>query len=557
MSANGRRKWILAAALVAATLLAYVPSIRGGFIWDDDFYVTGNVNLRSAEGLRAIWLDRSATPQYYPVTHTSFWIEYHLWGLDPLGYHVVNVLLHAAAAILFALILESLGIPGAWLAAAVFALHPVHVESVAWITERKNTLSGVFYLGAALAFLRADRSPRGRPVALALYIAAVLSKSVAASLPVALAIVLFWKRGRLDRRETRWLAAMLVFGAVAGLQTAFLERVQVGAEGRDFDLSLAERTLVAGRAVWFYLGKLAWPARLSFVYEKWSIDAGAWIPWLFPAALVASFAALWALRDRIGKGALAAFAFFVMTLFPALGFLNVYPMRYSFVADHFQYLASLGPIALAAAAASRASARARRAAPALAASILLALGARTWAQGHAYADLDTLWRHTIASSPKAFMAHYNLGKMLAEKGRVDEAIAHYEEALRAKPDLVEGIVNLANAYADRHRTEEAIGMYRRALAIDPRWTLAHYNLGLALEEAGRPGEALEAYRGAIEVDPRFGAAYNNMAILLFRKGDFAAAWAAVRAARANGVAPHPEFLRALAERMPDPGRSGR
>lgn len=553
MTANDKRKALLGAALVTVTLLAYLPAIRGGFIWDDDFYVTGNVHLRSADGLRAIWLDRSATPQYYPMTHTTFWIEYHLWGLDPLGYHVVNVLLHAAAAILVALVLEALGIPGAWLAAAVFALHPVHVESVAWITERKNTLSAVFYLGSALAFLTSERRPRGRWLALVLFVAALLSKSVTASLPVALAIAIVWKRGRLGRDEIRWLAAMLGIGVVAGLQTVALERGQVGAEGREFALSFAERVLVAGRAVWFYLGKLVWPARLSFVYEKWSIDAGTWLPWFFPAGALAAIAGAWAMRRRIGTGTLAALVFYGITLFPALGFLNVYPMRYSFVADHFQYLASVGPITLAAAWVAGFE-RGRRRAAVAAAVVLVALGARTWAQGHAYADLDTLWRRTIESSPRAFMAHYNLGKMLAEKGRVDEAIAHYEEALRVKPDLVEAIVNLANAYADRHRTEDAITMYRRVLAIDPRMAAAHYNLGLALEETGRPEEALEAYRGAVAADRRFGPAYNNLAILLYRRGEVAAAWTAVRAARANGVTPHPEFIRALSERMPDPGR---
>jgi protein O-mannosyl-transferase len=549
--------------MVAATLAAYVPALRGGFIWDDDFHVTQNRNLDDLDGLRRIWLTTTATPQYYPLTHTTFWIEHHLWGVNPLGYHVVNVLLHAASAVLLFLVLSTLGVPGACLAAAVFALHPVHVESVAWVTERKNTLSGLFYLASAMVFLRSflgsdgsGRWSRRAPAAAAgLFVCGLLSKTVVATLPVALAMALLWKRGRIERRAASWLAAMLAVGAAAGLLTVWLEKHQVGAQGREFSLSLAERVLVAGRAVAFYLGKLLWPHPLAFVYPRWNLDAGSAAQWLFPAAAAAAFVGLWLARKRIGTAPVVALAFFVVTLGPALGFLNVYPMRFSFVADHFQYLASIGPIALFSAGAARLAEKLPRRIPrrAWAVPLLAVLAVLTWRQGGAYKDLDTLWTRSIEASPDSFMAHYNLGKMLAERGRTDEAFAHYREALRANPEMAEAMVNLGNQLADRGKLHEAVELYERVIRLDPKRERAYYNLGIALEELGRRDEARKAYENAIRLKPDMTAAHANLAVLLYQQGRYAEAWREVHASTRFGGRPHPDFLRALGQKLPDPG----
>ena len=341
-----------------------MPALRGGFNWDDDAYVTNNLTLRSVHGLSQIWGQLTATPQYYPLVFTSFWLEYHLWGLNPLGYHVVNVLLHALAAMLLWRVLVRLQLPGAWLAAGIFALHPVAVESVAWVTERKNVLSAVFYFAAALAYLRwrddgttttglrATSSWRSLVLyllSLALFICALFSKTVTASLPAALLLVIWWKHGRIAGRDVWPLLPFFVAGAALGLVTSWLERTHVGANGPEWALSFFDRCLIAGRALWFYAGKLFWPANLTFIYPRWQIDPGIWWQWLFPAAAIALVMILWSLRGRIGRGPLVAVLFFAGTLLPALGFANVYPMRYSFVADHFQYLASVGLIVLAAA----------------------------------------------------------------------------------------------------------------------------------------------------------------------------------------------------------------
>ncbi|MEO6436814.1 MAG: O-GlcNAc transferase, partial [Tepidisphaeraceae bacterium] len=260
--------------LIALTLVAYGPALRGGFIWDDDDYVTENVNLRSAEGLSRIWLAPTASPQYYPIVFTTFWVEHQLWGVGASGYHLVNVLLHATAALLLWRVLKSLTVPGAYLAACLFAVHPVHVESVAWISERKNVLSAVFYFAAALAYVacympmpRSKNSHAETPkprsnlylLSLLLFIAALLSKTVTCSLPAALLLVMWWKHGRLTRGDIASLAPFFLIGFVFAMFTVWLERSHVLAVGPEWDLSLIDRLLLAARAIWFYATKLIFP----------------------------------------------------------------------------------------------------------------------------------------------------------------------------------------------------------------------------------------------------------------------------------------------------------
>ncbi len=335
---EGWRPWLIAAALLVATLAAYQPAWNGGMLWDDDKHVT-SPELRSPDALPRIWFDVGATQQYYPVVHSAFWIQHRLWGDATTGYHIVNVVLHVLSALLLFLILRQLAIPGALLAAAVFALHPVHVESVAWITELKNTLSGVFCLLAALAYLRYDRNRNASTYAISfgLFVLALLSKSVTATLSGALLVVLWWQRGRLGwRRDVVPLLPFMGVGAASGLFTAWVERTHIGAEGPEFSLTLVERALIAGRAIWFYLAKLLWPIDLVFIYPRWQVSQGEAWQYLYPAGVVVLLATLWLLRKR-SRAPIAALLIFAGTLFPVLGFFNVFPFRYSFVADHFQY----------------------------------------------------------------------------------------------------------------------------------------------------------------------------------------------------------------------------
>lgn len=502
------RAW--AALLVAATLVAYLPAIQAGFIWDDDRYVTENALLESAGGLAKIWFQPGATIQYYPLVFTSFWVEHAIWGENALGYHAVNVALHAASAILLLAILRGLALPGALLAAFLFALHPVHVESVAWITERKNVLSGVFTLAAGFVYLRAsgwfaaraERAPdaRAHALAFALFLCALLSKTVACTFPAALLVVAWWRRGALRIRDAAPLAPMLAAGAVLGATTAWLERTNVGATGPDWALSFADRVLIAGRAPWFYLSKLAAPIDLTFIYPRWRPDAADIAQWVYPLATLAVLAALWRFRARIGRGPLAAALFFGGTLFPALGFINTYPMRYSFVADHFQYLASVGPIALAAAGLAR-LVRARGAALGAGAALAVALAALTWRQAAIYESLDTLYADTLRKNPAAWMAHNNLGVVLFDRGQLDAAGEHYAAALREKEDAYEVHNNVGRLQLVRGRTDEAIASFRRALEIKPDVGRIYSNLGEALEQKGLVEEAFAQFDKGAELWP--------------------------------------------------------
>ena len=525
------RPWLLALVLVIATFVAYFPALRGGFIWDDDDHVTNNPVLRSLGGLESIWFKPGATVQYYPLVYTSFWAEYHLWKLQPLGYHLVNILLHALNAILLWYVLRRLGVPGSWWAAAIFALHPVGVESVAWITERKNVLSGLFYLLAALAYLRfrplTDREAvracdwRYYPLVLVLFLCALLSKTVTCSLPAVLLLLVWWKNGRVERRDVLALSPLFVLGVASGLMTAWMEK-RAGASGAEWALSFVQRCLVAGRALWFYTGKLFWPHNLTFIYPRWEIDAGAPWQYLFPVAALTALIALWRLRARIGRGPLVAVVFFAGTLVPALGFFDVFPFRYSFVADHFQYLASVGLVALAAGAGTalcnRATPWGKHFGAAAATVMLIVLGSLTWKQAHIYRDAQTVWQDTIAKNPQCWMAHLHIGNHLLELGEVQEAISHDQEAVRIKPDSAMAHNNLGTALMGQGRLQEAIGHYEQALRIKPDFAGAHNNEGNALAQLGRIQEAIGHYEQALQIEPDYAEAQYDLGNALAQLG---------------------------------------
>lgn len=510
--------------LFGATLIAYLPALRGGLLWDDDHHVT-SPELQSLHGLWRIWFDVGATQQYYPLLHSAFWLEHKLWGDAVLGYHLLNVILHITAACLVIAIARRLLLAGATLAGLVFALHPVSVESVAWISEQKTTLSAVLCLGAALVYLHFDRSRRLRHYiqATALFVLALLAKTVTATLPAALLVIFWWKRGRLEwKRDVRPLLPWFALGAAAGTFTTWLEKSSIGAQGVDFALTLTERFLVAGRVIWFYAGKLIWPAGLTFTYPRWTVDAGAWSQYLFPAAVVALTIALWRIARR-HRGPLAGFLIFAGTLFPVLGFLNVYPFIFSFVADHFQYLASLGVIIPAACgltlATRRISPRVFRVPSICAAALLLTvLGSLTWRQSRMYRDSETLYRITLAHNPSSWMARNNLCAMLSGRiGGLAEAIAQCEAALRLRPDYAEAHNNLGSAWAQAGRMPDAIAEFRAALGLKPQFAEAHFNLANALAQIpGTAGEAIAEYEAALRIRPAYLEARTNLATVLSR-----------------------------------------
>ncbi|HEX3731109.1 MAG TPA: tetratricopeptide repeat protein, partial [Opitutaceae bacterium] len=499
------------ALLLAAVFAAYWPSLRGGLVWDDDAHVT-RPELTSLAGLGQIWTRPGATQQYYPVVHSVFWLEHRLWGDATLGYHLVDVLLHAAAACLLAVVLRQLAVPGAWLAAFLFALHPVAVESAAWISEQKNTLSTVCYLLAALAYLRFDsrRTAGAYALGLLFFVLALFSKSVTATLPAALLLVLWWKRGRLDgRRDVLPLLPWLAAGIAAGGFTAWVERHWVGAEGSEYILSFLQRCALSGRIVWFYLGELAWPARLTFIYPHWKIDPGRLLTWL-PLAGALAVTALCVRR----RGLLAAWLFFAGSLVPALGFFDIYPFRYAYVADHFQYLPSLGIFALAGAGLAWAGGRLPRAAATAGAGALCALLAvLSFRQSRMYRNAETLYRETIARNPACWLAYSNLGTLYLEQGRAAEAERCLDQSLAIKPDA-DAHYNLANILLAEGRLDDAVPHYREALRLKPDYPEACDNLGTALARLGNLDAAAAEYREALRLQPDYPRARSNLQVIL-------------------------------------------
>jgi tetratricopeptide (TPR) repeat protein len=546
--------WLFGLFLVVTTLVAYLPALSGKFVWDDDFWTTKIAGLlRDVSGLGVMWCQFTALQQYYPLTGTTFWLDYHFWGFWPLPYHIENVLLHALAALLFWRLLRRLQMPGAWLAAAIFALHPVMVESVAWITERKNVLSLVFYLGALLAYERyaswvtsdrrqvtgteptapvADwsRGTRHRSLfyglAFLLFLCALLAKATAFSLPAVILLVCWWQRGRIRWRADA-LPVLPFFALAIGLclVTAWLEKNHVGAKGAEWAISFPDRCLIAGRAPWFYVGKLLWPANLCFIYPRWRPDVASLTQWIYPITALGAVVALWLARSRLGRGPVAAACFFAGTLFPVLGFMNAYGMRYSFVWDHWVYLPSLGLIALVAALIARAAERLRRPVvlQGFAALVLPVLAVLTWRECGTYADLETLWRTTIAKNPNAFLAYNNLGFILSGKGQVDEAIPYFQKTLEINPGFFEAHNNLGNELLRKGQVDEAMDHFKKAVEIAPTSTVSYYNLGNALLQIGQLDEAIGHFKRALEIEPNFVKAQNNLGVALMRSGRLAEA----------------------------------
>lgn len=568
--------WVLL-TIPLLTLLAYAPALRNGFIWDDDRYVTQNTLLQNRDGLKQIWFTIGATDQYYPLTYTTFWIEKHLWGDQPTGYHVVNLLLHITNALLLWRLLVRLQIRGAALAAALFAVHPLHVESVAWITERKNTLSLHFYLLAFHAYARFDQwsgidEARRRRwgiyvLAIVCFLGALLSKTVTATFPAAILLILWWKRGTLSWREVAPTLPLFLMALGGGWITVVVESAHVSLEAGDAYIAWPARFLIAGRAVWFYLGKLIWPHPLIFTYPQWSVDTHNPAHYLDLGMAVFLVIGLVLMAAKMGRGILAAVLFYGGSLLPALGIIDIYAMRYSYVADHFAYLPSIGLIVLAAAAFSHlAESRSlfRRAAP-VGTMILLSIPAiLTYRHCGVFRDQKTLWTDTIQKNPGAWMAHNNLGLLLKESGDIDAALKHFQTALRLKPDLYLGHYNAAIALQAKGLLLDASDHYESAIKIKPDFANAHFNyalllqkckshemairhfeevlritkddfearyqLGGALADAGRLDEAVRELKGALRHMQDRPSAYARLAQVYFDMGDLERAQAFFRAA---------------------------
>ena len=520
----GKRNWIFALLLVAAVIIAYQPAWHGGFIWDDDAYVTGNNLLWSSNGLKRIWFSFDSPSQYFPLTYTVLRLEYSLWGLHSTGYHWVNILLHAANALLLWQLLRKLNIPGAWLGAAVWALHPVQVESVAWITELKNVLMCFFFLLALLAWVEfVDGKPERKwfyyALAIIYYALSLFSKTTACTLPAALLLILWLKNCPLNVRRWTEIVPFVALGFGMGLLTIWWERFHQGTQGASFAMGIPDRLLLMSRAIWFYAGKLLWPVNLNFSYPRWNISVTD--PWAYfwPALTIGSGLLIYHVRRYVGRSVEVGVLFFVSTLVPVSGAIMLYTFLYSFVADHYQYVASIGLIALAVAGMCIAlRAKEKILAPVTGIGLALLLAFLTWRQCGMYADIETLWRITCARNPGSWMAHNNLGNTLRQEGKPDEAIAQYQEVLRLKPKSAEAHYNIGMALMLKGKVDDAISQYRQALQLDPNYSDAYVNLGSALLHEGTLDDAMAQYLAAVKIRPDDAVAHYNLGTVLFRQG---------------------------------------
>ena len=542
------RNYIFAIALVLTTLLAYRPVWHGTALMDDQTYLITKPELRSGSGLLSLWMQPQTTKQYHPLVNTVFWIGNKLWGDAVLGYHLANIFLHSVSALLLWKILRRLEVAGAWLAAALFALHPVQVDSVAWLAELKNTLSGVFFFSCILAYLRFDRTRTWRPYALALllFCLGLLAKAIVAMAVVVLPVLFWWKRGRLQwKRDFRPLIPFVFLAIVSGFATAWMERKFAGAEGEAFAFSFVDRSLIAGRAFWFYLTEALWPSDLLFVYPRWEVNSQTWWQYLFPVAAVCLFVLAWMLRKR-WSWLFAGLLVFGAILFPMLGFFNVTFFNYSFVSDHFQYLAILGIIVPFSAGGATLLARLdgphRVAGYALVFALLGALAVSTSRHSVMYRDVETCSRMVLEKNPDHWPTRNNLGTALLQKGDLDGALACFEIALRnspSRPGVQKHIYrNIGDVFSKMGRTDEAIAQFEKCLSISPDFAEAHHDLANALRRKGRYLDAVAHYESALRIDPRSVLTLNNLGWLLATCADLSVR----NGARAVEVAARAELL---------------
>lgn len=514
---------ILGGLLILLTFVAYLPTLHCGFIWDDDLYVTQNPMLTDAHGLREIWFSDHTQSQYFPLVYTTFRFERALWGLNPFGYHLANVLLHGINAVLVWMVLKRLFAPGAWLAAVIFALHPVEVETVAWVAELKNLESFLFYLLALFAWMKftepASLPPwRYYSLALAFFVLALFAKTTACTLPAAMVLILWLRGQRLDAARVIQILPFLSIGMVMGLLTVWWEK-HLGDYDQSFGLAFSwpQRLLIAARALWFYAGKLVWPVHLTIIYPQWDINAARPEQYIPVAACIAVAIVLWVWRKKIGRGAIAGVVFFVAALSPLLGFIVEGSFHYTYVADHYQYNASIGLIAIFAALAWRCLAHTPAWLP-FQAGLLLILGTLTWRQCAPYHDLEALWRDTLAKNPSSWMAHHNLGVVLFEQGRLDDALEQYQQAVALYPQGDAEQSDLGTALLEKGLYPEAIQHLKAALAINPKLFQAQNSLGLAYDKTGNYDQAILCYREALQLDPHALGTFLNLGSVLEQQG---------------------------------------
>ena len=527
-----RNSFWLAGAIFICIFIAYLPAIRGQFIWLDDLDLTHNPLITAPDGLGRIWTP-GETYQYYPLSFTTFWMLHKLWGFNPIGYHVVNILFHSIVVLLFWYLLHYLKIPGALGAALIFALHPIEVESVAWIAELKNTQSVIFFLAALISYLRFedDNENKWYWLALILFLLALLSKTSTIMLPVTLLLLRWWRQRSWNWKAVLRVLPFFMLSALSAIVCIYQEKYQAGATGEEWASGLAEKISLSGRIIWFYLGKLIVPSRLVYFYPRWSIDPNLPISYLPIFGWLTVMVILWRKRQSWGRTALMGMGFFTINLFPVLGFLNIYYMRFSYVADRWQYLPGLGVIALVAGGITEGWGRwsrikgirtvkySRAIGICLAVVVLTVLGRMTWNQSRLFKDKESLLRNTLKVNTRDWMIYARMANVLSQKRRSQEAISYYSQALKLNPADVGTLNDLGNALLGQGNIKGAITYYLEALRVNPDSAPAHNNMGVARARQGKLDQAIAHYSEALRINPDYTTARNNLEIARFKVAD--------------------------------------
>lgn len=497
---RARLHFLMGLLLVLAVLIVYWPVYRGGFVWDDLLLIKRNPIVSRTAGVKSVWFQGD-----FPLSTIMFWLQWQLWQDNPIGYHIVNVLLHAFNCVLVWRILMRLKVPGAWLAAAIYGLHPVCAGSVAWISELKNTLSLMFYLWSIAFWLDADSARTlGRftkasalyGLSLCAFVLALLSKTSTVMLPVVLLLCTWWRHNRITVQDALRVAPYFTLSVGFGLMTIWFQKEQaikgvaVQTEG------VAARIAGAAKSVWFYISKAFVPVNLNLIYPRWDLDAAAPTTYLPLLALIVVFVLCWVLKGWWGRGALFCLGFFTVNLVPVLGLIDMYYLAISRVSDHFQYIALISPAALCGAIISLLK-RPRWMQHLVGLLVLVCLACLTMQRAHVFASEERLWLDVLAKNPKAWPAHNNLGAIRAEQGRLNEATTHFQIALRLKPDNYKAHINLARALATLGKFAQAESHFRAALRLNPLDADLHKFYGIALAEHGQVDHAILHLREAL------------------------------------------------------------
>jgi len=545
LRANGRT-FLLAALIIAAVFWEYAPTLSGGWIWDDGWYL-GQVQLwQSLHGLGKFWFAPGQWVEYYPIEETVLWTEWHLFGNDTFGYHLVTVLLHCTSALLIWRLFSKLGLRWAWLGGLLFAIHPVQVESVAYIAELKNTLSLPPFLLAMGAWIdfQERRAWKDYLAALGLFLVAMLCKITMAPFPVVLLLYAWWKEGRVTGKDLAlsapFFAISLGLGELTMRTGDWYQKIN-HLHAAPLGLGLWSRVALSGESLAFYLSKCFFPVELMPVYPRWDVGSPspwAFLPWVAFAGMLYWF---WRKRRSWGRHALLGFGFFLLNLAPFLGFKEISYMDFSWVMDHFLYIPLIGIIGLVVAAAGDLDRRRSQVAHAVSWAIIALIAIWMIAAGRSYAAVfgseRTLWSYSLETNPRAWLAYNNLGLALKQAGQLPEAIADFQQALIYKPDDALARNNLGNAFLAAGQPDAAIEQYREALKVNPLYAEALNDLGNALLQEGREAQAIDVYKLALQIAPNFALAHNNLGKIYMREGRMAEALQHYQAA----VAINPDF----------------